>query len=133
MPAEKSTGFLLSHGPESARHARDDIWPRMVRVSFALAEEEDALVNGIAATEPEFTLISGSFATGRGELGGQHFKIGNEWVKISQRDGRRRDTFVAQRGARGTTGLAHAADTPVYFGSVIDLTIDVPAFRDDNN
>jgi prepilin-type N-terminal cleavage/methylation domain-containing protein len=132
LTGQGSWPFHLAKG--TLRFAADDIWPRAVRIGFALSETETALSQSISAGDVAFTVLAGDFATGRGELDGQFMKIGTEWVQISQRDGKRRDTFlVAARGARGTTAVAHAAGEPVYYGRVFDFTMQIPSFRDDNN
>ena len=129
-----SDTFRLSKGEKSFRFSADDIWPRAVRVAFALAETETSLAQGMGSGDLSFTVIVSDFATGRGELDGQLMKVGAEWIQISRRDGSRRDTFlVRDRGARGTTAISHAAGEPVYYGRVFDFTIPIPSFRDDNN
>ena len=134
LAIDSALGFRLSHGKESARYTRDDIWPRMVRIEFALAEEETNLSNSLGAADTEFRVVAGDFATGRGDLYGQAMKIGAEWVQINGRDGRQRDVFqVDRRGFRNTHPIAHPEETPVYYGRLFDLTITIPAFRDDNN
>ena len=127
-------GFRLTKGPESANRSADDIWPRMVRVEFARAEEKTVLVNGVGGGEMAITVESNTFAMGRGDLTGQLMKIGPEWVRLSGRDRGQTDRFdLAERGIRGTSSLAHADYTPVYFGRMQDFTINIPSFRDDNN
>jgi prepilin-type N-terminal cleavage/methylation domain-containing protein len=126
--------FRLAKGPASFRFSADDVWPRAVRVAFALAETETTLAVALGAGDPSFTVISGDFATGRGELDGQPMKIGAEWVDIGSRDGTRRDVFyLRSRGQRGTANVAHPVGEPVYYGRVFDFTIQIPSFRDDNN
>jgi len=126
--------FRLAKGEKSLRFSADDIWPRAVRVAFALSETETELSEGMTAADLAFSVIISDFATGRGELDGQFMKVGSEWIRISRRDGSRRDTFlVRDRGARGTSALSHAAGEPVYYGRVFDFTIPIPSFRDDNN
>jgi len=133
MPAN-STGFRLGRGERSLNFAADDIWPRMVRIEFAVLEQETRIVRGIAESDYEFTVVNSDFATGTGALSERPMKLGHEWVSISSRDPRRRDTFlIDRRGIRGTKALAHPEDTPVYFGRVFDVTVTIPAFRDDNN
>ena len=67
------------------------------------------LARGLGTNDREFVVLSGAFATGRGELDGQLMKIGSEWLRISGRDGRQRDTFrIDRRAQRGTTAVAHA-------------------------
>ena len=62
------------------------------------------------------------------------FKVGPEWVMVSQRDPTDVDTFeLGRRGMRGTAALNHPAETAVYFGRVYDVTVRMPTFRDDNN
>jgi hypothetical protein len=125
--------FPLAKGAASFTFSADDIWPHAVRVAYALAETESPLARGIGVSETDFTVLSGDFATGRGELAGQYMKIGTEWVVLSGRDASRRDTFHCARGERGTAKVAHPDGEPVYFGRVFDFTIPIPAFRDDNN
>ena len=126
--------FRLAKGPASFVFSSDDIWPHAVRVAYALAETESPLAGGLGASDMTFTVSAGDFATGRGELAGQLMKIGTEWIRISGRDGTRRDTFhVSERGVRGTAKIAHNAGEPVYYGRVFDFTIPIPSFRDDHN
>ena len=74
------------------------------------------------------------FATGRGEIFNVLMKIGPEWVRVLSRDFQDVDTFlIDRRGQRGTARVNHAAETPVYFGRVYDVTVTIPSYRDDNN
>jgi len=126
--------FRLSRGEKSANWALDDIWPRMVRVEFAVNEEETRLVLPLSSGDLQLTVELGDFATGRGDLYLKLMKVGREWVRIVGRDGSQSDLFVIdRRGLRETPKLEHAAESPVFFGRVLDLTITVPSFRDDNN
>jgi hypothetical protein len=116
----------------SYNDSADDIWPRMVRVQFAVAEERTLLAQAIGSSDNEFTVMAGDFATGRGELYYKPMKIGLEWVQLAGRDTVQRDMFqVNDRGRRGTTALAHEMMTPVYFGRIFDVTITIPSFRDE--
>lgn len=127
-------GFRLGVGPESLRYLADDIWPKAVRVEFAILEERTVLTRGFGPADQTFTVAAADFATGRGDLSGQFFKVASEWVQIGGRDGSRRDTFqVLRRGQRGTASLVHPEETPVYYGRIFDFTIPIPAYRDDNN
>lgn len=127
-------GFRLTRGQESANRSSDDIWPRMVRIEFARAEETTYLVKGMGAGENAFTVESSAFAVGRGDLFGKLMKVGPEWLQISGRDSSETDIFNVDRHAqRGTQSTAKAEGTPVYFGRVQDFTIGIPSFRDDNN
>jgi prepilin-type N-terminal cleavage/methylation domain-containing protein len=120
----------------SARYTFDDIWPRAVRIEFAVAETETELApnRGVSESDRAFTVLASDFATGRGELDGQHMKIGEEWVRIIGRDGAQRDTFlIDRRGARATKSRAHGEAAPVYYGRIFDFTIMIPSFRDDNS
>jgi len=136
MKRDPEWGFLLSRVDEertgSFNDSSDDIWPRMVRVQFAVAEERTTLIRALGPTDNDFTVLAGDFATGRGELYYKPMKIGLEWVRLAGRDTVQRDMFqIHDRGKRGTTALAHAVGTPVYFGRVFDVTISIPSFRDE--
>jgi hypothetical protein len=136
LKRESKLGFLLSRVEESMtgsyNDSSDDIWPRMVRVQFAVAEERTLLAQAIGSSDNEFTVMAGDFATGRGELYYKPMKIGLEWVQLAGRDTVQRDMFqVNDRGRRGTTALAHEMMTPVYFGRIFDVTITIPSFRDE--
>ena len=127
-------GFRLTKGQGSANRSADDIWPRMVRIEFARAEETTNLVTGKGVAESVFTVESSTFAVGRGDLFGKLMKIGPEWVSIAGRDGSRTDVFeVDSHAQRGTVSVAHGEGTAVYYGRVQDFTIPIPSFRDDNN
>jgi len=133
LPAGEE-GFRLSKGARSARFSADDIWPRMVRIEFAIDEENTTLTSAIGASDISFSVDAVGFATGRGEIDNVLFKVGLEWLIVGGRDATRRDTFsIGARGQRGTPALAHAAGERVYFGRVFDFTVSVPSFRDDNN
>jgi prepilin-type N-terminal cleavage/methylation domain-containing protein len=126
--------FRLAKGAGSFNFSADDIWPHSVRVAYALAETESPLLRPMGVGDMSFSVSTGDFATGRGDLNGQAMKIGTEWVSISGRDATRRDTFhVYDRARKGTAKAAHAAGEPVYYGRVFDFTIPIPCFRDDNN
>jgi prepilin-type N-terminal cleavage/methylation domain-containing protein len=126
--------FGLSRGTPSFNFSGDDIWPRMVRVEFALKEEETRLTAPLSGGETEVTVESGEFATGRGELVGTFMKIGAEWVRVRGRNPSARDRFqIDLRGQKDTKELVHPDGTPVYHGRMFDFTVTVPAFRDDNN
>ena len=132
-----STGpnaFKLNRTKKSANFAGDDIWPRAVRVEFALKEQESELKADLAASAPSFSVYDPDFATGLGMLYDVLFKVGPEWVRVQERDRLDADTFIlSRRGMRGTVAIHHPAETPVYFGRVFDVTVRMPAFRDDNN
>jgi prepilin-type N-terminal cleavage/methylation domain-containing protein len=120
----------------SARYSFDDIWPRAVRIEFAVAEAQSELApnRGVSESDRAFTVLASDFATGRGELDGQYMKVGEEWMRIMGRDDSQRDTFlVDRRGARGTRTGSHGEATPVYYGRIFDFTIIIPSFRDDNS
>jgi len=134
FPREGSGGFHLAKGKASFNFSLDDIWPRMMRVEFALLDESTRLATPVGAGDRSFDVLASDFATGRGALDGQLMKIDREWVRLIGRSGRARDEFeLAERGLRGTAAVAHAEEAPVYFGRVFDLTISIPSFRDDNN
>jgi prepilin-type N-terminal cleavage/methylation domain-containing protein len=127
-------GFRLNKGKESFNFSGDDIWPRVVRVQLARAEERTELSESFGPADMRFTLLSNNFATGHGELFGALMKVGAEWLTVTGRDGARTDIFVVeQRGLRDTRALTHPDGTPVYFGKVQDFDILCPSFRDDNN
>jgi hypothetical protein len=126
--------FRLAKGPTSVGFTADDIWPRWVRVEFALKEEETRLARGLSSGEREFTVEAVDFAVGRGELFSKPMKVGAEWIVLNGRDPQARDRFLVEsRAVYGTSELVHGEGTPVYFGRVIDATLTIPAFRDDNN
>ncbi|MFQ5844739.1 MAG: type II secretion system protein J [Planctomycetota bacterium] len=119
---EKSLGFTA-----------DDIWPRRVRITLAVAEDETELVDALGPDEREFTVVGADFATGRGDLYGRFLKIEDEWVRIEARDPGRRDRFDVSRGALGTGAAAHPADAKVYYGRMMEFVVSIPSYRDDNN
>ncbi len=124
--------FRLSKGEGSANFSFDDIWPRRVRVEFALLEEQTFLVEGLKPGDREFRVESADFATGRGEIAGQWVKVGEEWIQIGLKE--ERDVFsIDLRAQWGTKEVTHAADTHVYYGRVNEFAIEIPSFRDDNN
>ncbi len=127
-------GFRLHKTAKSANYAADDIWPRAVRIEFALREMQSELKRSLATSAPSFSVHDANFATGMGVIYNMMFKIGPEWVRVRERDSRDLDTFILDgRGRRGTVAVNHAEDTPVYFGRIYDVTVPMPVFRDDNN
>jgi len=134
FPLQGSGGFRLAKGKASFNFSADDIWPRMMRVEFALLDESTRLAGPLGSADRSFSVLATDFATGRGALDGQLMKIGREWVRLVGRSGRARDEFeLEDRGLRGSAAVAHGEGTPVYYGRVFDLTISIPSFRDDNN
>ena len=126
--------FKLNRTAKSFNYAGDDIWPRMVRIEFALAETETQLKLDLSAGGSQFSVHDQLFATGRGELFNVLMKVGPEWIRVHSRDFQDTDTFlIDRRGERGTAAVNHPSETPVYFGRVYDVTVDIPSFRDDNN
>ena len=126
--------FRLHKTAKSANYAADDIWPRAVRIEFALKEMQSELKSPLAASAPSFSVHDANFATGMGMIYNLMFKVGPEWVRVHERDTRDPDTFIlAGRGRRGTVAVNHAEETPVYFGRIYDVTVRMPTFRDDNN
>ncbi|MEM8884846.1 MAG: type II secretion system protein [Planctomycetota bacterium] len=126
--------FALNNTARSANYAPDDIWPRRVRVEFALKESSTQLKSDLPMGAAEFSVHDASFGTGMGILSRMLFKVGPEWVMVEQRDSSDRDTFlIGGRGRRNTVGVNHPAETNVYLGQIYDVTIPIPAFRDDNN
>jgi len=126
--------FPLTRGPASLNFSGDDIWPRMVRIEFAMREEETVLTSSLAAGQSEFVVESGTFATGRGEIFGMFMKVGPEWVRIRSRSSSSADRFLVDlRGQKDTRELEHVEGTPVFYGRMFDSTVSIPAFRDDNN
>ena len=126
--------FRLHRTKDSINFAGDDIWPRMVRVEFSLREMETQLKSDFTTGMPTFSVHDTRFATGTGELVNVMMKIGNEWVRVRSRDYTDPDTFlIDQRGLRNTAAVNHPAESPVYFGRVYDVTVEIPSYRDDNN
>lgn len=126
--------FRLHKSAKSANYAADDIWPRAVRIEFALKEMQSELKSSLASSAPSFSVHDVDFATGMGMIDNILFKVGPEWVRVEERDARDPDTFLlARRGLRGTVQIHHPVETPVYFGRIYDVTVRMPAFRDDNN
>jgi len=126
--------FKLNKTKDSLNYAGDDIWPRAVRIEFALREMTTQLRQEFATNADSFTVYDPDFATGRGEIFGLPMKIGAEWVRVAARDPRDPDTFrIGGRGLRGTTVVNHPAETFVYFGQIYDTTVMIPSYRDDNN
>jgi hypothetical protein len=126
--------FKLNKTKKSINFVGDDIWPRMVRIEFALLEMETELKADFSSGAPSFTVHDAAFATGMGELYNVPMKVGNEWVRVQSRDYSDVDTFIIdRRGLRGTSEVNHPADTKVYFGRLYDVTVQIPSFRDDNN
>ena len=126
--------FFLGRGKRSFNFSDDDIWPRMVRIEFALAETVTELSQPLSASGSTFSVVSGDFATGMGELYMVPMKIGEEWLRIEGRDDTQRDMFrIESHGQRFTSSAEHPAGTPVYFGRIFEISVSIPAFRDDNN
>jgi len=126
--------FKLHRGKNSLNFAGDDIWPRAVRVEFALREMTTQLKQDFGVDSADFTVYDPAFATGRGVLEDVLMKVGSEWVRIAGRNPQDPDTFdVAGRAQRGTVAVNHPSETNVYFGQVFDRTVQIPSFRDDNN
>ncbi len=124
--------FKLSRGDASKNRSSDDVWPRRVRVEFALSEENTRLVDAIGQTDREVRIDSPEFGTGSGELAGHLMKIGEEWVEINERE--ERDILsLARRGMRGTKANSHGEMAIIRYGRMVDFTIPLPAHRDDNN
>jgi len=129
MQADK---FKLARGDASKNRSSDDIWPRRVRVEFALSEEHTRLVDDIGQTSREIKFDNPDFGTGTGEIAGQLMKIGEEWVEIGLRE--ERDVFnLARRGMRSTNANSHGEMAIIRYGRMVDFTIQLPAHRDDNN
>jgi len=134
LVGDDDLNFHLHQTKTSLLFRADDIWPRMVRVEFALIEDDTVLTDGLGASDQDFRVESANFATGRGSMDGQLMKVGTEWIQLQGRHPYEADRFViGTRGARGTAIVEHAAGEPVYFGRVFDMTIQIPSFRDDNN
>ena len=126
--------FRLNRTAKSVNYAGDDIWPRAVRIEFALREMTTQLKSDFASNGSSFTVHDAAFATGRGVITNVSMKIGPEWVRVSGRDPYDPDTWdIAARGRRGTVAVNHAEDSNVYFGQIYDVTVPIPSFRDDNN
>jgi len=126
--------FRLNNTKKSINFVGDDIWPRMVRIEFALREMETELKSDFTSGDPTFSVHDARFATGLGELYNVPMKIGTEWLRIQSRDYTDVDTFIIdRRGLRGTKAVNHPADTKVYFGRLYDVTVEIPSYRDDNN
>jgi len=126
--------FRLNRTKKSVNFVGDDIWPRMVRVEFSLREMETQLKGDFSTGSPTFSVHDATFATGMGELYNVPMKIGNEWLRIQSRDYTDTDTFIIdRRGQRGTVAVNHPTESPVYFGRVYDVTVEIPSYRDDNN
>jgi hypothetical protein len=130
----KPNEFRLHKTEKSLNYAGDDIWPRAVRVEFALREMTTQLQADLGASANDFSVYDPTFATGRGVLANVPMKVGAEWITIAARDPRDPDTFlIGTRGRRGTAVVNHPAESNVYFGQVFDMMISIPAFRDDNS
>lgn len=124
--------FLLAKGPESLPDPRDDVSPRMARVTLVFertgrAGEGDYLYAGMDETAKRVLVgKSTNFATGSSL---QYVKVGTEWMAYS---GRGDDSFdVRERGAWGTVATSHRPGERVRTGSAVERTIMIPNYRED--
>jgi len=134
-PGWKPGQFFLARGEESLADTVDDVFPGRVRVTLVVERVgKDAATGELARTiGPEDNNIpvdNTRFAPGT-DPAGKYLKIGNEWIRWSDRDAR--GFIVDQRGARGTKKEAHDAGSVVHAGNTLVREFDIPTFREDWN
>lgn len=127
----REEAFGLDLGPQSERDARDDVFPRWMRVTLVVARS--------AAEAPEAFLDDSVGASDRtlhlnridriGDLRAVRFaKVGAEWVEFGGIEGTKIDSV--RRGRRGTTAREHPRGTPVRIGKVVTFDLRIAHGRD---
>ena len=127
--------FFLGRGPASRDDAVDDVFPSRVRLTLVVDRigtdaKTGELAEGIGPDDKTLTVSDTRFAPG-GDPVGKFLKIGTEWMRWSERDGR---TFsIEERGARGTKKQSHGSADVVRAGATLVRDFTIPAFREDWN
>src|SRR5690606_25561442 len=130
-PEPTAEDFGLDLGAASFADARDDLWPRWVRVT---------VVVGPPAASPPPAALARALAAGAttvvvtrpDELPDPavdpFVKIGPEWIRFEAVRGR--ELVGVRRGERGTRAREHGVGTAVRFGRTLHFDVPLPHGRD---
>lgn len=114
----------------SLRDPRDDVFPAKVRIEVTLEEAPAAgsttvLEQAVDAKDDRLVLRD----VGRLPPKGGFARIGSEWVEVV--DEPVGASIKVERGRRGTTAAAHAAEDEVVVGRTFVVVVALPACRED--
>ncbi len=128
---EQDGQFGLDKGFDSLRDARDDVFPRWIRVTMVVGRSPEVapdayLTRALGREDRELMLDREESVPGVAEP--RYLKIGSEWVRFADHSGGRVDGLV--RGVRGTTAVDHPSGTPVRVGRTLELYFQVPHGKD---
>ena len=130
-PEPTADDFGFDVGAGSFADARDDVWPRWLRVTIvvgppatspppaSLARSLDATATTVTVTRPEELPDPGL---------DPFVKIGPEWIRFESVRGR--ELIGVRRGERGTRAREHGSGTAVRFGRSLQFDLRLPHGRD---
>ncbi|MFO1051613.1 MAG: prepilin-type N-terminal cleavage/methylation domain-containing protein [Planctomycetota bacterium] len=126
--------FALDRDPSSLGDARDDVWPRFVRVTMVVSSgastsPEAYLVGALGASDTELRVSRDDELPDPAE--NPWLKVGAEWVKFGEVSGRRVGGLV--RGGRGTLPAEHKSGDPVRIGRQVVTVIPLRCGRDSDD
>ncbi|MCU0726492.1 MAG: prepilin-type N-terminal cleavage/methylation domain-containing protein [Planctomycetes bacterium] len=133
-PGTGRNEFPLARGTASLTDPRDDVSPRMARVSFIYERSgRQADVDWLAGMLDETGRRLGVRQSTALALSSQlpYVKVGTEWVGYASRT---EDRFeLRERGALNTEAVSHRDGERVRAGVVMERTILIPNYREDWN
>lgn len=123
--------FSLDRGPDSLRDARDDVFPRWVRVTLVVARgpqhAPDAFLTApLGESDAAASVSRTDLLPGDGES--PFVKIGAEWVRFGGVGSG--GLHGLKRGQRGTRARAHAVGTGVLAGRELHVFVRLGHGRD---
>lgn len=120
--------FPYNTGPISIADPTDDIFPKMVEVTFVLdggPSRRGTLIKPAGLDDGKLTLGKTDWIPGPEIF--PYLLIGDEWLRYSSVSKR---TVIAERGVLGSKRRPHAAGARVYWGYPIQFRVFIPAGKD---
>ncbi len=125
--------FPYGVGPQSLWDARDDVFPRQVRLSlvlepFVAGVDEGAGRLAEPLTEEATRIVLRSPVLSGDDRTPDAVWVDGEWMSVLAQDGR---VWTVKRGLRGTLPAAHAGGAVVRVGKLFQRTLRLPVHRED--
>jgi hypothetical protein len=125
--------FSLDLGGDSLRDARDDVFPRWIRVTLVVARSANDAAEAVLSDEltPDATTLTlnrTDLLPTDGAANERFVKIGGEWIAFGEAGPRQLSGL--RRGQRKTAARSHRAGATVRAGRTVVLYLQVPHGRD---
>jgi hypothetical protein len=133
-PGTGRNEFTMARGTASLTDPRDDVSPRMARVTFVYERTgRQADVDYLVGTMDESSRRLGVRRNTAFAVASQlsYVKVGTEWTEYASRTEERFD--LRARGMLGTEAMPHRDGEKVRTGVVMERTVLIPNYREDWN